>query len=199
MADGTTPTDDTDPGVASAQRQLSVLQSQGDRLRTLHQRCITEGRSGYGAAMTFATGDVDRVRPARELLIFGLVLGLCPLVALIEPGDPSTAVDRAVDMLAVERAIGLDVEQGIHHWVVARPAVAFIADLLYIALHMSALVGVLLWAASRRPEVYLGLRNLFVVSHLVSVAIYLAWPTAPPRLVAPSRDGPDTDGVLHHL
>jgi hypothetical protein len=136
----------------------------------------------------------------RELLILGGALALCPLVAIVEPGNPAGAVARAQRILAVEGALGLDVEAVVHGWLASRPLVRAVADLLYLALHVSALVGVFAWSAARAPARYLQLRRLFVTSHVITVSMYLRWPTAPPRLIdVDSRAPADASGLLHHL
>ena len=152
-----------------------------------------EQRVAHPSAGVHPTGSV---RPLREMILIGLVFSLCPLVAWVAPGTPTGAVERALDMLELERAMGVDVEAAMRHWVTARPTLMLVAETLYLGLHVSALIGVLDWTAEMRPGIYRRLRDLFIASQLLTIAIYLRWPTAPPRLVDDGGVGPRVVGGL---
>jgi membrane-associated phospholipid phosphatase len=51
-----------------------------------------------------------------------------------------------------------------------------------------AIVGTFVWLGVRRRTAYLTMRRVFVTAHLATIACYVAFPTAPPRLV-PSLGG----------
>jgi hypothetical protein len=124
-------------------------------------------------------------------MAFAIVFACFPIVAWIEPGDAADATDRTLHLLAAERRLGLDVEHGVHRWLAARPVLPLMAEALYLALHVSMLVGVFAWLGATRPTIYRRLRNLFIAAHVLTIAIYLRWPTAPPRLVGGvGPDGP---------
>jgi PAP2 superfamily len=130
----------------------------------------------------------------RELGGFAAIFACFPIVAWLEPGDPVAAVSRAERLVAMQRSLGLDVERSLHQWVAARPALLALAEILYLTLHVTALVGVLVWLAATRPNFYRRVRNLFAATHVLTIAVYLSWPTAPPRLLEMTSDEPRVVG-----
>lgn len=125
-----------------------------------------------------------RRRVLREV---GIVLGpvaLCPVVALVAPGSPDEAVARAEAIVRFERSLGVFFEADAHRWALEHPGLLAVASALYLGTHVSALVGALVLAWYRAPATYRLARDTYVVAQLLTVAGYLALPTAPPRLVA---------------
>jgi hypothetical protein len=118
-----------------------------------------------------------------EVARFAGLLALCPLVALVEPGDVAGAVERGRALVDVERSLGVFVEPAAHAWVAARPALLAAACVFYLLVHLPATAGALLWARHARPDAYPAVRDVLVVAQVLTVVGYLLLPTAPPRLV----------------
>ena len=117
-----------------------------------------------------------------------LVLALCPLVATMAPG-PAAPVERAGDLIGIERSLDLFFEPTVHAWVAARPLLLGAADFGYAAIHLPVMLGVLAWVWVARREAFPLVRNTFVATQLLLVAGYVLVPTAPPRMVAALQYG----------
>jgi hypothetical protein len=131
---------------------------------------------------------------ARDAAPVALVLALCPLVAAIAPG-PAVPVERAADLIAVERSLGLFFEPAVHAWFAARPRLMGAADFGYAAIHLPVLLGVLAWVWTARPTAFRRVRNTFVATQVLLVAGYALVPTAPPRMVASLQYGSAGTGL----
>jgi hypothetical protein len=84
---------------------------------------------------------VGPLRSHREIWWFLVPLALCPLVALIEPGDAARAMARAHQLVPWERALGISIEPSVHSWVEDRPVLARAVDVLYVTAHLSASIA----------------------------------------------------------
>jgi hypothetical protein len=114
---------------------------------------------------------------------FLVPLAWCPVVAVLRPGDATEALARTHALLSWQRAIGLAPEEAAHRWWSERPVLAALATAFYFGAHLSAVVGVACWTAARHRAVFLRLRATFAVAQLLTIAVYLAVPVAPPRLL----------------
>jgi membrane-associated phospholipid phosphatase len=104
------------------------------------------------------------------------------------------AVAHAVELVDIERATGLFHEADIQSAV--GPAVELLS--VYYMLGFGPLIaGVLIWLGLRHRELYRDLRTLLLTSLGLAVIGYLAFPTAPPRLV-PGLGITDTVGMSAH-
>jgi PAP2 superfamily len=121
-------------------------------------------------------------RGVRDAAPVAVVLALCPLVAAMAPG-PAVALQRALDLIGVERSLGLFFEPSVHAWFAARPRLMGMADLGYATVHLPVMLAVLSWAWFARPAAFPRLRNAFVVTQSLLVVGYVLVPMAPPRMV----------------
>ncbi len=129
----------------------------------------------------------------RELVIFALVAVSFPMVAAMEPGSPAAAVERAEAIARFQAQIGLDPAPVVDR-VIGSGLGRLVADTVYYTAHVPAIVAVFAWLGARHPGGYVRIRRIFVLAHLLTIASYLALPTAPPRLV-PSLGGIDPDAA----
>jgi membrane-associated phospholipid phosphatase len=109
-------------------------------------------------------------------------------------GDGDVAAANAADLVGIERALAL------FHEATVQSALAFASDFFsaYYMLGFGPLIaGVLLWLGLRDRPRYLRLRTLLFVSLALAVVLYIAYPTAPPRLV-PEFGIADTVGLSAH-
>ncbi len=135
--------------------------------RVLHSRRL-EPLAGNGWAQIFLVG-------------FALTcyLGLRILVE----GSPREAVGNSEQLLAVERALGLDWEREIQRWVLDHPGWVTFWNGVYQYLYWPsvALALVVLWLHDRSR--YLLLRNALFVSAAVGIVIFAVFPASPPRFM----------------
>jgi membrane-associated phospholipid phosphatase len=98
-------------------------------------------------------------------------------------GRPEVARQHAHDLLALERALGLDVEAGVQALLVDVQPLTTAANWVYIWGHWPAIAGVLLWLALSHRTVFLRMRNAMIASGAMGLCVYSTYPVAPPRLL----------------
>jgi len=84
----------------------------------------------------------------------------------------------------VERSLGLYVEHDAQGWLTGHPWLAAIVGFLYLWGHVPATVGALVWARLEHPRAFGLARDAFLATQLVVVAGWVAFPTAPPRMLS---------------
>ena len=130
---------------------------------------------------------VMRAISSRRFIVGQLVIVLAAIVAYfgvrgLTEGDPSTAHDNAELVLSVERAVGLDIEQRIQQTIGSWEVVVTLSNWVYIWLHWPVVAFTLIWLARADRRKYLELRNAMIISGLIGLVIFAAFPVAPPRL-----------------
>jgi hypothetical protein len=92
--------------------------------------------------------------------------------------------DRHADQLvALERSLHLFVEGKVQRAVDALPGLAGLLGVAYLTLHLAVTAGVLLWLHQRHPSAFPFVRTTLLVASALALVGFLAYPTAPPRLV----------------
>lgn len=102
---------------------------------------------------------------------------------MLASDDRSQALDRAKDLLGIEKAWHVDVEQALNAWVVRHDLLAVLSSYWYASAHYVVTAVVLVWLFVRRRELYGRARTALVVASLGGLAFYLTVPMAPPRFV----------------
>lgn len=131
------------------------------------------------------------VSPWREALLFAMVALSFPVVAALEPGSPTVAIERAEAIARLQTSLGFDLAPQLASALssgIGQRAV----NVFYYGAHVPAIVATFAWLAARYRQDYLQIRRIFVIAHVLTITCYLALPTAPPRLVA-SLGGADVD------
>lgn len=108
------------------------------------------------------------------------------LYSIVRNGVPTRtifAMDHAADVLAVERALGLDVERPINQWVAGVDWLAVASNYFYAIAHFTVTIGVLVWMYRRHPLSYRVMRTPLYVANLVALLGYWLYPLAPPRML----------------
>ena len=98
-------------------------------------------------------------------------------------GGPDRAREHALDILALEKTLGLDVEKGVQSAFVDLDAVSTVANWIYIWGHWPVIVATLLWLATHNRVIFRRLRNAMIASGGLGLCVYTTYPVAPPRLV----------------
>ncbi len=142
---------------------------------------------------------MTRHRSLRRFAAFELLLwaSLYPAYLAIRGSsieDNQQAIAHASSLVDLERAAGL------FHEAAVQKAAGSVGDVLsaYYMLGFGPLIaGVLIWLGFRHRPLYCELRTLLLTSLGLAVIGYLAYPTAPPRLV-PGLGISDTVGLSAH-
>ncbi len=97
-------------------------------------------------------------------------------------GDVDRARGHAADLLAFERAIGVDAETALQRTVLDHDWLLTTANWVYIWLHWPLLIVTLAWLLIAHRDRYFEFRNAIFVSGAIGLLIYVSLPLAPPRL-----------------
>lgn len=150
---------------------------------------------GSQAAWDWARGYSLTVRMAREALAITAMLTLYRLGRGLVSGKTDQATDNAYWLIAVERAMGIFVEQPWQQWTLARPALMDFFDWYYETLHFPATGAFLVWVFLKHGRHYARVRNSFVVATLIGFVMHWTWPLLPPRLLPDGYGFVDTIGA----
>ncbi|MFC4002282.1 phosphatase PAP2 family protein [Prauserella oleivorans] len=145
---------------------------------------LTAGSArGTASAGTGAAG----FRPPRwqaEVLLGLALFGVYILVKVFAlPGAHARALSNGQDVLAAERALGLDFELPINLWLADQGWLRIAANYEYAYTYIVTTLVLLVWVFVRRPEQYRWVRDSFVWMNLVSLAVFWVYPVAPPRML----------------
>ena len=127
-------------------------------------------------------GALRRAEALRELGIFLLAYLVYFGVRAVTEGTTATAMHNAMDLIRLERQLGIDWEWAVQDAVVGSRLLIDAANAVYMYGHWPVIVitGVLLFRHRRRH--YYRLRNACLLSGLVGLVIFTLFPVAPPRL-----------------
>src|SRR3954451_14522465 len=148
-------------------------------------------RTGHGTARD--TVAMPRF-VARELLLWASVYPLYLAIRGWTIADPRQAFADAWHVVGFEREFGLFQELEIQR--LLQPLEGFFS-VYYMLAFAPVVTSVLVWLAGARRRLYADLRTLLFVSLGIALVAYVAFPTAPPRLV-PGLGISDTVGLAGH-
>ena len=129
------------------------------------------------------------LRRRRGLAEFAIV-GICLLIYFLVRGgvvdEAAVAFHHAEDVIALEKQLGIFVEPGWQKSILHSAAQVQWWNFVYFWWHAPVIAAVGFWLYFKRRRVYSLVRNAFLVSCLVGIAIYAFYPVTPPRLMTPS-------------
>ena len=96
--------------------------------------------------------------------------------------DGATALADAHRIASLERALHVFGETAIQRAVAGVPLLASTLGIAYLTLHLAVTAGVLVWLHARRPAAFPRARTTLLLASLIAVAVFVVFPTAPPRL-----------------
>jgi hypothetical protein len=117
-----------------------------------------------------------------ELAIAVVLYGLYEVIRGFGSTTLAAARAHTADIVAFERHLGFFVERSVQVGVDRLPAVPMLLGFAYMSLHFGATAAVMFWTHRRHRERFAIVRTTLVVSTAVSLAIYILFPAAPPRL-----------------
>jgi len=131
------------------------------------------------------TSTTVRARPRwwTELLLIAVLYEAYSLSRLVVRGDVDTAMRNADHILRFESLTRLDPEPVLNRIVSAHAYFGVVFDYAYASLHYVVTPLVLVWLWRRRPEHYRGARTTLAIATVVSLAGFMLFPTAPPRMI----------------
>jgi len=126
----------------------------------------------------------DRTDALRQLCLFGAAYGAYELVRGLVGTAGSRPFTDAARVIDLERSLHVFAEPRIEAWVTAHAYwLLELADWTYINAHFVLTAAVLVFIYLRRNESFYFVRNMFVIAMALALIGYVAFPTAPPRLM----------------
>lgn len=119
-----------------------------------------------------------------ELLVVIWLCWIYDAINNLSPLRQTTALRNASWFLRSEKALHLDPEAALDHWMSHHRTLALVVSNYYDNAHFVVTFAVLalLWW-KYWPALYRPMRNALVLTNLIAMAIFWALPTAPPRLL----------------
>src|SRR3990172_1390866 len=122
---------------------------------------------------------------SRRDLMEGLLVGLAFLLYFAVRGAvvdrPEVAYRHALDVINVQRSMGIFWEDNMNAWIKDRLFLAQTANIVYFWLHFPLIIafGIYLYYGQRSK--YTLMRDAFLLSGAIALVIYWLYPVAPPR------------------
>jgi len=130
-------------------------------------------------------GAIRRPRWWGELLAGLALFGVYLLIeAHPLPSREVRALDAGESILALERALHLDFELPMNHWLAEQGWLRTFANYEYAITYIASALVLLVWVFVRHPEHYRNVRNSFLWLNLLALLCFWLFPVAPPRMLA---------------
>ena len=124
----------------------------------------------------------------REIVVIGAVYVVYGFVrnqfgsANLRIGDqPRHAFHNAVDVISIEKALGLFHEQTVQRWFLGTPFVTFF-NIFYGTAHFIVTLGILIWLFIRKREFFGRYRTTLMATTVLALIGFTLFPLMPPRL-----------------
>jgi hypothetical protein len=118
-----------------------------------------------------------------ELVLVSLLFVLYRQIRLFTRDDFRDAFAHAREVLSIEHALGLSLEDNLQRLVLANRATVWFFNHYYAYAHFVPTVVVLAWLFPRHETVYRWMRWMLVLVTFPALIIHVAYPLAPPRMM----------------
>ena len=126
-------------------------------------------------------GPLDLVRQIAIVSLFDIAYELSRVVAT---GDRTAAFAHAHRVVDIERSLGIFRELSVQRFALHAPGIVLdIANWTYFNAQFTVTFAFLLWAYLRQTDRYTTIRNTVIAADAIGLIGYLAYPTAPPRML----------------
>lgn len=123
------------------------------------------------------------LRALRELALMAGLFVLYRQIRFFTRDDTDAALDNADRIVAWERQAGVFNERAVQRAALHVQPVIDVLDHYYVLVHFPLTFTFLGWVWWRRRETYAAIRNWFVGVTAVALAVHVAFPLAPPRML----------------
>ena len=124
-------------------------------------------------------------RPHRGVVEVAALFALYGIYEIVRGfGSASLEAARAntAEIVALERSLGVYGERGVQELAESVPGLPALLGIAYITLHIVATAGVLVWVYRAHRDRFPVVRTTLIASTAISLAVYVLYPAAPPRL-----------------
>jgi hypothetical protein len=125
-------------------------------------------------------GVLDAVR---QIVLFAAAYEGYGLVRGAVQGKDAAAFAHARELISVERTLHFFVEPSVQAWASGSHFAMDAASWIYINAQTSVTFGALVFLYLFHNRSFYYVRNMFLVAMVIALAAYVAFPTAPPRLM----------------
>ncbi|WP_320781990.1 bifunctional glycosyltransferase 87/phosphatase PAP2 family protein [Streptomyces sp. CRN 30] len=140
-------------------------------------------RWGFVPLLPFLRRVLTRPNLLLELLLIRVTYAAYSQVRIAAAGGRATAEEHGEQILAVERALFLDVEHWVNHTVVGIGWLRDFFDFYYSSFHFVVPLAILAVLYVRRPADYRWARSSLGFATLLALLGFWLYPLAPPRLM----------------
>ncbi len=120
---------------------------------------------------------------ATQLALVGGAILLYFAVRGMTQGNETTAIRHGLNLVNLERSLGLDIEAGLQSSILANRTIVAVVNWIYIWGHWPVIAATLIWLHRCRRGEYTLLRNAMFASGAIGLVIFTLYPVAPPRLL----------------
>ena len=152
--------------------------------RGLPAKWLREIRRQLDVVLKWRPGKKD----AAEIILLASTLPLYYLVRGLTNTETriDEAVQRGIDIISIEKSIGIFWEVEIQGWVLGYQWLVEFFNYYYLFGHLPVIGVLAVWLYLWHKPQYLLMRNAFLLSGAVALIFYVNFPTAPPRLLPDS-------------
>ena len=119
----------------------------------------------------------------RQIVLFCGAYYVYRIVRGVVDGQAVTAFEHARQLISLERGMGLFFEPAFQDWAQAQEWLITASNWMYVNSHFVVTTTFLGWLYLARNHAYYYVRNMFMVAMGLALAMYMAYPTAPPRFM----------------
>ncbi len=117
----------------------------------------------------------------RQLALFAGAYYVYRIVRGLVDGRASVAFENARALVDAERALGTFFEPSLQAWALGQAWIVTGANWMYVNSHFVVTTTFLVWLYIARNHAFYYVRNMFMIAMGIALALYMAFPTAPPR------------------
>jgi len=145
----------------------------------------SSGAGGRGRPVAGASRSSTTAPPLWRELFGGLVVfAIYSAVAGLDWSGRAAAADaHGRALFALERALRLDLELPLNHWLVPHEALRTFANYEYAVTYIASALALLAWLYVKRPDTYRWARSSFLLLNVLALACFALYPVTPPRLL----------------
>ncbi len=119
----------------------------------------------------------------RQIVLFCGAYYLYRIVRGVVDGRAAEAYANAREIISLEQEMNLFFEPAAHAWASGSAWVIDAASWMYVNSHFTITVLTLAWIYLWRNAAFYFVRNMFMAAMGMALILYVAYPTAPPRLM----------------
>ena len=120
---------------------------------------------------------------ARQLALFAAAYGVYGLVRDMVESRATTAFEHALDLIRIEQTLHVFVEPSIQAWASGSHVLMDASSWVYVNAQTTVTVGALVYLYLRHNRSFYFVRNMLMISMVLALVGYVAFPTAPPRFL----------------